>query len=338
MSNLAHNLADPELLYEKAFRRERAAREISEKILETCSRELYLANQRFESQYCELKHALTDLSQTQERLVQSAKMASLGQLVAGIAHEINNPLSFIMSNLGTLAEYINALVRLEAELDTLEKALVVHPSPIPAVAQALKRISEVRSGEQVDFIRGDVDALMAESFEGVHRIRGIVKDLRVFAHQSEGQKICDIDINECIESTLKIIWHELKYKCRVSKNYGRLKPVRAAPGPMGQVFMNLLVNASQSIAEKGEIHIQTACEGRRVVVRIADNGHGIKQEHMERLFDPFFTTKAVGKGTGLGLSIVHGIVQKHHGTIQVESSVGRGTTFTVSLPSVGGAL
>ncbi|MDD2708188.1 MAG: PAS domain S-box protein [Verrucomicrobiae bacterium] len=280
----------------------------------------------------DLAEANRHLHDSQSQLLQSEKMASLGQLAAGVAHEINNPMGFINSNLGTLGGYI----------ETLKKLLALHERYLEVSRDGaggegekiLREIGELRKREDVSFILEDVDLLVNESLEGTRRVKEIVTGLKSFARLDEAD-IKEANLNEGIEATLKLIWNELKYKCEIRKKLGTLPPLRCHPGQLNQVFMNLLINASHAISEKGTITIETGVENGQIVIRIADTGAGIPEENLSKLFTPFFTTKPVGKGTGLGLSIAYGIVKKHHGDIQVESKAGKGTAFTIRLPLSG---
>jgi signal transduction histidine kinase len=281
------------------------------------------------SDITERKLAEQKLNLAQAHLLQSEKMASIGQLAAGVAHEINNPTGFIMSNLGTLKEYLQTYQKLVGLYEELEKTSA---SPDTGERERVfSCIKVLREDEDIDFIGEDSVQLLDESLEGTERIRDIVQNLKSFARvdESETKKA---DLNECLESTLKIVWNELKYKCRVNKKFGDVPAVTCNPGQLNQVFVNLLVNAAHAIPEKGDVTIETYADDRGVYVRIADTGAGIPPEIMSRIFDPFYTTKKQGVGTGLGLSISHGIIEKHGGTIDVASEVGKGTAFTIFLP------
>jgi len=290
-----------------------------------------LANQTVElgREVCRRKQAEKALRESQHQLMHSEKMASIGQLAAGVAHEINNPVGFVMNNLATLREYVAVFKRLLNEYDGL--AAAAQTGKVAEQEQTLRRIDEIRRAEDLPYILGDVDQLLSESTEGTERVRDIVQSLKSFAHVDEAH-LEEADLNEAIEDTLKIVWNELKYKCHLHKRLGQIPLIRCNVGQLNHVFMNLLVNAAQAIPEHGEITIETEAVGGHVEVRVSDTGVGIPAENIPRLFDPFFTTKEVGKGTGLGLSISLGIVQKHNGTIDVASEVGKGTTFTVRLP------
>ncbi len=271
----------------------------------------------------ELEDANARIKQAQAQLLQQEKMASIGQLAAGVAHEINNPVGFIASNLGSMARYAE---RLRQYVEAVEKRAGDDPE-----------LSGLRKKLKIDFILDDLGDLVRECIEGTDRVRDIVLNLKSFSRiDQSGEK--PADINECIESTLKIVWNELKYKATVEKELGELPLTLCHAQQLNQVFMNLLVNAAQAIEEKGTITIRSWCgEGekgeRRIFVSISDTGCGIPREQLDRIFEPFFTTKEVGRGTGLGLAIVYDIVtNKHGGDIRVESEVGKGTTFTVEIP------
>ena len=291
-----------------------------------------LAVEQVRSSRSRLEEANRQLQANQNQLIQSEKLASIGQLAAGVAHEINNPVGFVMSNLGTLTGYVDTFKEVLARYDRL--AGEVTGGNGVSHDETLDDIETFRRERDLAYILEDVDGLLAESSDGVERIRDIVQGLKSFARVDEEQ-IKEADINDCLEVTLKIVWNELQYKCAVHRNFGELPLIRCNPGQLNQVFMNLLVNAAQAIPEHGDVTITTVVEDDCVVVRIADNGKGVDPEHLSRLFDPFFTTKEVGQGTGLGLAISHGIIQKHHGTIEVDSKPGSYTTFTVRLPIEG---
>ena len=254
------------------------------------------------------------LENTQNQLLQSEKMASIGQLAAGVAHEINNPIGFVNSNLGTLGGYVGDLLRLADFAAT-----------VPDGLSLATRID-------LDFLRNDIPLLMAESKDGLDRVRKIVQDLKDFSRVGEVHWML-ADLHQGLDSTLNIAWNEIKYKCTLSKQYGALPKIYCLPSQLNQVFMNLLVNAAQAIENSGEIVIRTELAGDNAVrVIISDTGRGIAPENLNRLFEPFFTTKPVGKGTGLGLSLAWGIVARHQGRIEVTSEVGKGSTFTITLP------
>jgi signal transduction histidine kinase len=268
------------------------------------------------------------------QLLQSEKMASVGQLAAGVAHEINNPTGFVSSNLKTLADYQKDLSRVIVEYRTMVSTLADQPSAIGVpkiLSEQAQAITAIESEIDIGFILKDIPDLIEESREGTERIKKIVMDLKDFAHPGM-DKACEVDINHGIESTLNVVWNELKYNATVTKDLSDLPKIKGYPQQLNQVFMNILVNAGQAIPDKGEIRIRTRASNGHVEIRIQDTGTGISPENLKKIFDPFFTTKEIGKGTGLGLHVVHSIVEKHRGTVEVASEVGRGTTFTISLP------
>jgi PAS domain S-box-containing protein len=273
-----------------------------------------------------LLKATIELEEQQAQLIQAEKMASLGQMAAGVAHEINNPVSYVMSNLGTLDQYVSSL----SPLLQLQRELVTHPGA--ASTELLERMAELWKQEEVDYLLSDMPELIEESLAGTRRIKEIAASLRSFAREDTGEPQL-VDVNTELSSTLKIVWNELKYKCEVKRDFGPLPPVSCHPTQISQVFTNLLVNAAHAIETRGEIRIRTRHEGNEVVVEIADTGKGMTPETLSKLFTPFFTTKPRGQGTGLGLSVSYGIIAKHKGRIDVQSQPGQGSTFTIRLPA-----
>jgi signal transduction histidine kinase len=283
-----------------------------------------------------LEEANQHLKQNQVQLVQSEKMASIGQLAAGVAHEINNPVGFINSNLTTLDEYRRDLTTLINNYLELEQLATKNPalSNNHDLVSTLEAIRNLKEKMDLDFILGDFDKIISESREGTDRIKKIVQDLKDFSHVDQAE-LKWANLNKGLESTLNIVWNEIKYKATVKKDYGDIPEVYCYPQQLNQVFMNILVNAAHAIEDKGEIKISTAyLDGAEpmVEIRISDTGKGIPPENLPKIFDPFFTTKPVGKGTGLGLSMAYSIIKKHDGEIKVESEVGKGTTFVIELP------
>lgn len=282
-----------------------------------------------------LESTLKALKETQAKMIQSEKMASIGRLAAGVAHEINNPIGFIKSNLGTIDDYRNDLGQLiDHFVLFLEKIKKSMPLDNDTLRQMITPIEKRMDQLDIAYILEDLPHVIIESKEGVERVARIVQDLKKFSHTGEDQMSCS-DINEGIESTLNVAWNELKYKAIVTKRLAPIPLVRCNIQKINQVIMNLLVNAAQAIEEKGEIVIETRQVGDWVEISIRDDGCGIADEHVKQIFDPFFTTKPVGKGTGLGLNVSYNIIQSHGGAIQVDSVVGKGTTFTIQLPIAG---
>lgn len=286
------------------------------------SAELTERNQILERERDEQRALIRKLEEAHNQLLQSEKLASIGQLAAGVAHEINNPIGYVSSNLRTLGAYVDDLLKV---LDAAANAemLPASRSQFDACCQEL----------DLDFLRKDLVAMLGESHEGIDRVRRIVQDLKDFSHADEGT-FAWADLHHGLDSTLNIVANEIKYKADIVREYGELPQIECAISQLNQVFMNLLVNAAQAMpAEKrGCITIRTRHESEHVIVEIADDGDGISPENLKRIFDPFFTTKPVGKGTGLGLSLSYGIAEKHHGSISVTSTLGMGTCFRIELP------
>jgi PAS domain S-box-containing protein len=285
---------------------------------------------------------LSDAQQWRAHVLQTEKMASIGQLAAGVAHEINNPMGFIHANLFQMTEYVADLRQIWNRAELLLKAIGGDDAEAVQVAGA--ELSEAAAELDVGFVLQDLAKAIRESQEGSERIRHIVQDLRDFSHQDTGERVL-ADINQCLDSTATIVWPMMKHVVVLSKRYGTLPPVPCYPMQLKQVFMNLLVNAYQAIedavAERsysggiGTVTLTTAPDDSGVRIDISDTGTGIAPDHLDRIFDPFFTTKKVGVGTGLGLSTSFNIVRRHGGTLRVASVLGRGTTFRIHLPLLG---
>ena len=270
----------------------------------------------------ELEETQAKLEETQLQLVHLQKMGSLGTLVAGVAHELNNPISFIYDNLGFLEGYMQALLR-----------VIDHYEEIPITEEARRQIDRIKEDSNLEFIRTDLEKLQRNVREGAERTRRIVTDLRIFSRLDEAERK-EADLHEGLESTLDLLTNKLKNAVRVHRRYGDLPRVECYPGQLNQVFMNLLTNAADAVAGEGDIWVTTSHGESEdcVRIRIEDNGRGIPEENIRKLFAPFFTTKDVGEGTGLGLSVSNGIVERHGGRLEVESQVGKGSAFTVVLP------
>lgn len=266
------------------------------------------------------------LEEAQDQLIQSEKLASIGQIAAGVAHEINNPVGFVSSNLGTLESYLQRVFELLSAYIEADQAAPAPPT------EALARARALRDGFDFEFLRGDIVDLLGESRDGLVRVKRIVQDLKDFS-RTGGEEAWEMaDLHAVLESTLNIVRSELKHKARIELKFGDLPKVECLPSRLSQVFINLLVNAGQAIGAEGKITLATGVEGGAAWIRVEDTGCGISEEDLGRIFDPFFTTKPVGEGTGLGLSVSYSIVHKHGGQIDVTSEIGRGTQFTVRLP------
>ncbi|MEB0137155.1 ATP-binding protein [Actimicrobium sp. CCC2.4] len=273
----------------------------------------------------ELTLANEQLTSLQQQLVQAEKLSSIGLLAAGVAHEINNPIGYIFSNFGTLGQYLSQLMEM---LDAFEKAE-------PLISQAVVRhdLGALRERIELDYLKADIPVLMRESLEGIVRVRQIVQDLKDFSRVDNAMQWQLVDLHPGIHSTLNIVNNEVRYKADVILVFGVLPDVECLPSQINQVVMNLIINAVQAMgAVRGTITIRTGCTSQTAWIEVADDGCGISAENTARIFDPFYTTKPIGTGTGLGLSMSYGIVSKHHGRIDVDSTVGVGTTFRITLP------
>jgi len=270
-----------------------------------------------------VEEKVTELKSTQGQLLQSEKLASIGQLAAGVAHEINNPVGYINSNVGTLKNYIDDLFKVLDAYEQLEGLI--------EVKSKLDNVNSIKKDVELDYLRQDIIDLIAESQEGVTRVKQIVQDLKDFSHVDEAEWQW-VDLHKGIDSTLNVAHNEIKYKAEVVKEYGSIPQIECLPSQLNQVFMNLVVNATHAIEERGIITIRSGQVDDRVWISVSDTGKGIPDDVKKRIFEPFFTTKPVGKGTGLGLSLSFGIIEKHGGEVVVDSEVGVGTTFKIILP------
>ncbi len=305
---------DPQA-FEAAFKRERLARLEAEKILEEKTRELYILNEA-------LRAANESQRLQQEQLVQTEKLASIGSLAAGIAHEINNPLAFVISNINALNKYSEQYLGLVSQLVAVDEKL---PDPL------IKYLENMQSKRRdIGYIVNDTRLIFTEVKDGLERVRDIVSSLKTFARTNPGERsYCDL--NQAMTESLKILDNELKYKCEVDCQLRPLPPVFCNIGEIGQVFINIIINACHSIKEQGLITIRSESD-TEIRFIIEDNGCGIPADILPKIFDPFFTSKPLGEGTGIGLSVSHGIVETMGGSIRVDSEVSKGTRFTVTLP------
>jgi two-component system, NtrC family, sensor kinase len=274
-----------------------------------------------ERQNIELATQKSELERLQAQIIHSEKMASLGQLAAGIAHELNNPAGFIYGNTDLLAQYANRLEELLAMYDTAQ---------LPEELHTAVESTKARIGYGV--LMSDLHSMIADCREGAERIRDVVKNLRLFSRLDEAESK-KVDLNESIDSTIRLLSRYYSDgQLRLTKQYGELPLVECYAGQLTQVWTNLLVNAAQAINGAGEVTISTRALQEEVIVSIADTGCGIPPDQLSKIFDPFFTTKPVGEGTGLGLTILYGIIEKHGGAITAESVLGEGSRFTISIP------
>lgn len=264
------------------------------------------------------------ISTLEGRLLQSEKLAAIGQLAAGVAHEINNPIGYVGSNLNTLQDYVTSLLSLVHQL----LARLGSESSGMGLSQEVARLTEAA---ELEFISGDLPLLLEESREGIQRVRRTVQDLKDFS-RTEPFKFNWADLHQGLDKTLNLVHYELKHRAQIVRRYGDLPLVFCALNQLNQVFLNILLNAGQSLEEDGEIQITTRAVEDWVVVEITDNGCGMTEEVCRRVFEPFFTTKSAGEGTGLGMAISQRIVEQHMGRIEVRSTPGVGTSFLVWLP------
>lgn len=293
-----------------AFLRDITARKVAEENIQKRNRELVELN--------------LALQETQNQLLQSEKMAALGQLAAGVAHEINNPIGYVFSNLGTLQRYVDELFKIVEDYELFMNRTTE--------SETLARWRLAAQRSDLAYFKKDVPSLMRESKEGITRVKKIVRDLQDFSRVDGPEDWHWTSLIKGIDSTLNMIKSEIRRKADVVTHYAPIPDVQCLGSQINQVFMNLLMNAAQAIDGRGEIIISTRQVDEEVWVDIADTGKGIPAESMKRIFEPFYTTKPIGKGTGLGLSLSYGIIKKHNGRIEVRSEVGKGTTFSVCLP------
>ncbi|MDE2009260.1 MAG: PAS-domain containing protein [Candidatus Omnitrophica bacterium] len=279
----------------------------------------------------DLQEAYNELKSAQSQLVQSEKMASIGQLAAGVAHEINNPLGFISNNMELLGQYVGEYTQILRMLEVLKKSM--EEGDMGKARATIKEIDKFSEEIQLDYIMNDTGNLLQHNQRGLERIQKIVLDLKTFAREGNDNMEL-LRVEEIIDSILSIVHNEIKYKAELKKDYGQTPLVKCSAQRMGQVFINMFVNAAQAIEDKGTIEVKTYTKDGYVCTDISDTGKGISPENLKKIFDPFFTTKPIGKGTGLGLSVSHEIIKKHNGHIKVRSKVGEGTVFTVMLPAV----
>ncbi|RMF55476.1 MAG: GAF domain-containing protein, partial [Calditrichaeota bacterium] len=298
------------------------SKKLIQKLTEAELRERYVAELEEKNQT--LQKLYRELQDAQTQLIQSEKMASLGQLVAGVAHELNNPISFIYANMKQLQSYIEAI---EALLNLISE-FTDRKVTIEEFHTAFNRLNEQYD---LTFIQEDINSLISESMEGSKRVKEVVQNLRNFSRLDEAEWKT-ANLHEGLDSTLMLLANEVKNRITVHKEYGQIPEIYCNPGQLNQVFMNLLLNACQAIEKKGDIWIRTRSTGKHVEIEIEDNGKGMPVEIQNRIFDPFFTTKPVGSGTGLGLSISYKIIEQHGGRLTFTSTPGKGTCFKISLP------
>ena len=303
--------------YIAAYEREKRARLKAEEILESKSRELFLKNERLQESY-EL------LQKQQTAMLQNEKLATLGTLAAGMAHEINNPLAFVKSNIESLTQYHTSYARLAAFVAEISSSL-------PENRQS--QLKTLLEEEDINFIQEDLPELMSDTVEGLTRVRDIVMNLRSFARTQSTDR-CTANLVEGIQSTLKLLHSELNNDVVLKLDLQPVQDISCNPNELNQVFLNLIINAKHATEgrERPKIAVSSSAEQSEIIIKISDNGHGMTKEVQKEIFVPFFTTKPVGEGTGMGLAIAYGIIKDHGGEISVSSIEGKGTTFTIKLP------
>ena len=289
-------------------------------------RQLSLAHAALERERGRQQQLIDQLAQVHGQLLQSEKLASVGQLAAGMAHEINNPVGFVNANLGTLRAYVADLLEALAAYEAVEGELG---------ADSRAALAELKRRIDLPYLRGDIASLLGESLDGLRRVKRIVQDLKDFALVDETE-LQWANLEDALDSAVNVVSGQLKFKGELRREYATIPAVECRPLRLNQVFLNLLRNAADAAGEHGRITLRTGHDDAQVWVEVEDNGAGIRQEHLDRLFDPFFTTKPVGSGTGLGLSMAYGIVKTHGGRIEVRSEPGRGAAFRVVLPRQAG--
>ncbi len=304
-------------------------RKMREYELREAHREVAEREKALRHTFNQLNNAHDDLKQTQNQLVQSEKLASIGQLAAGVAHEINNPVGFINNNMEILEQYVADYMKILKIADQLKESVLQGNSSQAKVLA--EEIAKAEKESNLDYILGDTNNLLQHSRKGIERIQKIVMDLRTFAREDKNE-MEHVKIEEVIESILSIVQNEIKYKAKLNKNYGDTPIIECSPQRLGQVFINLLINAVQAMEGTGTITIKTYKQNEFVCIDVSDTGKGIPPENLTKIFDPFFTTKPIGQGTGLGLSVSYEIIKKHNGSLTVQSKVGEGTTFNIMLP------
>lgn len=317
---------------------EEHGRKAAEALLVDSRRALHDTNGALRHRNAELETTNEQLASAQSQLLQSEKMAAIGQLAAGVAHEINNPIGYINSNLKTLERDVTDLLQIVTLYEALEATLGVDtpdssaPVKEASAHKALKELQIIKTQLDLNYLKDDLPMLVRETHEGSSRITQIVRSLRDFSRSDASEPWQQANIENGLDSSLHIAWNELKHKAEIIKEYGEVGEIECMPSQLNQVFLNLLINAGHAIEGKGTIWIRTQRTPHRVWIEIADSGCGMAPAVVEKIFDPFFTTKPVGKGTGLGLAVSYGIIQKHGGEIIVQSKPGEGTCFRIGLP------
>lgn len=307
-----------DISYKAAYERQKKAREHAEHSLEMVSRELY-------ESHSSLLEAFNSLKEHRAQLLHQEKLASIGQLSAGVAHEINNPAGYALSNLNCIDGYIKTI---RTYCNNIESVLQSSANNNPDLLALIKKCKD---DLELDFVFEDITDALSDSKQGLERIQSIVISLQGFARQDSKNKE-EMCLNECIENTLKLVQSELNHKAELHLSLGDLPRFKGRSGELSQVILNLLTNAIDAIEDNGLIKIATDADEKYVNFSIEDTGSGVSEEKIDKIFDPFYTTKEEGKGTGLGLSISHSIIAQHNGELIATSREGEGTTFRFTIP------
>lgn len=296
---------------------------------------LKIMEQQMRANSDEISKAYSQLKSSQLALVQSEKMASLGQMVAGVAHEINTPLGYVQNNVAIGQELFGQIQTMLREYEALVDSLMSEHADEEKITAQMQSVANMRNDVNAQEMLGEMHGLMADSLYGIDQISELVLNLKNFSRMDAAATEA-VSINDCIESALNIGRNVLKGKVDVIKELGEIPKITCAPSQLNQVFLNLFTNAAQAMDEQGTLRVKSWHSDDKVHISVADSGKGIPEEIIARIFDPFFTTKPVGEGTGLGLAISHQIIQKHGGDIRVDSQLGVGTCFYITLPTVVG--
>lgn len=303
-------MSDEVAVYQRALNREKQARLDAEEALENSSRELYAKNQALQKQ--------------QAAMLKNEKLATIGMLSAGVAHEINNPLAVVIGNLTSLTEYNAHLLALLEQIQQWQAEAQLSP-------EAKTAFEQLDSKADFEFIAEDAPEMLSDMREGLLRMQEIVSNMKTFSRTKPGERQ-SVDLNACLEASLKLVNNEIKDHCTVKLSLQPLPATAANNSELSQVFMNLIINASHALEKGGLIHIHSSHKDNEITIKVVDNGSGIPEEIRKDIFNPFFTTKPPGHGTGMGLAVVHGIIEDHGGSISVASKMGVGTGFTIRLP------
>lgn len=313
--------------YKAAYERQKKARALAEELLENRSRELYEANQS-------LQYAYNKLKNQKAQILHQEKLASIGQLSAGVAHEINNPAGYVKSNLNTLKGYSQDLVNFYSAVNELFSSYCASLPGGICSAESQKLIAqfeELKGVHDIKFLLADIADIVDESHDGIKRIEGIVRGLKDFSRPDESEPQT-VNLVSCLENTIKLVSNQVKHKLNITFEHEGQLFIKGQQGSLSQVFLNLIVNASHAVADNGHLNIKAKSTEGFAMLHFIDDGCGMDTPTQIKVFEPFFTTKEQGVGTGLGLSISHGIIKKHGGLISVNSELGQGTEFTIQLP------